>query len=459
MANSILNIGVREENVEYLNEKIRATNFICLFCGILSLPFIAITYYFIPGLTYLPIAFFASSLLGVFFNYISFSGLARFIGSFVFVALYAVFSAYITPDNGALLASLTALHVLFLLPPWILFDLQEKRILFGYSLFSSLTILLMPILNNWFTYQAAVEVIELFTQGWLFYLCLGSAVISMSGALLFLEYSTFNTGKKNDQLINEMNEKASQIKLNEKKLNDYIKEIEAAKKDSERRQWSSQGLAMFADLLRAHHGDSQKMFDNILSNLVKYIGANQGALFLIEGENENRSLQQVATYAYDRKKYIQKTVPVGEGVLGQAVLEKSPVYMTAVPTQYIQITSGLGDAPPRSLLVSPLIVNEEVFGVIELASFQKIESHVQEFVGRIGESIASTISTVRVSEKTKTLLEELQQQTEEMKSQEEEMRQNMEELVATQEEMQRKEQEYLQRIAELEQGHLTQSYN
>jgi putative methionine-R-sulfoxide reductase with GAF domain len=423
------------------------------------LPFIAITYYFIPGLTYLPIAFFASSLLGVFFNYISFSGLARFIGSFVFVALYAVFSAYITPDNGALLASLTALHVLFLLPPWILFDLQEKRILFGYSLFSSLTILLMPILNNWFTYQAAVEVIELFTQGWLFYLCLGSAVISMSGALLFLEYSTFNTGKKNDQLINEMNEKASQIKLNEKKLNDYIKEIEAAKKDSERRQWSSQGLAMFADLLRAHHGDSQKMFDNILSNLVKYIGANQGALFLIEGENENRSLQQVATYAYDRKKYIQKTVPVGEGVLGQAVLEKSPVYMTAVPTQYIQITSGLGDAPPRSLLVSPLIVNEEVFGVIELASFQKIESHVQEFVGRIGESIASTISTVRVSEKTKTLLEELQQQTEEMKSQEEEMRQNMEELVATQEEMQRKEQEYLQRIAELEQGHLTQSYN
>jgi transcriptional regulator with GAF, ATPase, and Fis domain len=314
-------------------------------------------------------------------------------------------------------------------------------------------------LNNWFTYQAAVEVIELFTQGWLFYLCLGSAVISMSGALLFLEYSTFNTGKRNDQLINEMNEKASQIKLNEKKLNDYIKEIEAAKKDSERRQWSSQGLAMFADLLRAHHGDSQKMFDNILSNLVKYIGANQGALFLIEGENENRSLQQVATYAYDRKKYIQKTVPVGEGVLGQAVLEKSPVYMTAVPTQYIQITSGLGDAPPRSLLVSPLIVNEEVFGVIELASFQKIESHVQEFVGRIGESIASTISTVRVSEKTKTLLEELQQQTEEMKSQEEEMRQNMEELVATQEEMQRKEQEYLQRIKELEQGHLTQSYN
>jgi uncharacterized membrane protein YcgQ (UPF0703/DUF1980 family) len=459
MANSIINIGVKEENTEYLNEKIRATNFLCLFYGLLSLPFIAIAYLFIPGLTSLPIAFFVAALFGVFFNYVSLPGMARFIGCFVFIALYAVFSAYITPNNGPLLASFTALHVLFLLPPWILFDLQEKRSLIAYSLFSILTIVLMPVLNNWFTYEATVDVIELFKQGWLFYLCLGSAVISMSGALLFLEYSTFNTGKKNDQLISEMSEKASQIEQNEKRLNDYIKEIEAAKKDSEKRQWSAQGLAMFADILRAHHSDSQKMFDSIVSNLVKYIGANQGALFLIEGENEDRSLHLVATYAYDRKKYIQKTIPVGEGVLGQAVLEKSPVYMTAVPQQYIQITSGLGDAPPRSLLVSPLLVNEEVFGVIELASFQNFEPHVQEFVGRIGESIASTISTVRVSEKTKTLLEELQQQTEEMKSQEEEMRQNMEELVATQEEMQRKEQEYLQRITELEQGHLTQSYN
>jgi hypothetical protein len=458
MAN-LIDIGVHEDYTDYLNEKIGATNFLCLFYGLLSLPFTAIAYFFVPGLTYLLIAFFVASLLGVFFNYVSLPEMARFIGCFVFVALYAVFSAYITPDNGPLLASFTALHVLFLLPPWILFDLQERRALFGYSLFSILTIVLMPVLNNWFTYEATVEVIELFTQGWLFYLCLGSAVISMCGALLFLEYTTFNTGKKNDQLISEMSEKASQIELNEKRLNDYIKEIEEAKKDSERRQWSSQGLAMFGDILRAQHGDSQKMFDSIVSTLVKYIGATQGVLFLIEGENEDRSLQLVATYAYDRKKYIQKTIPVGEGILGQAVLEKSPVYMTEIPKQYIQITSGLGDAPPRSLLVSPLLVNEEVFGVIELASFQIFEPHVQEFVGKIGESIASTISTVRVSEKTKTLLEELQQQTEEMKSQEEEMRQNMEELVATQEEMQRKEQEYLQRIAELEQGHLSQSYN
>ncbi len=459
MTNSIINIGVREDNVEYLNEKIKATNFLCALFGLLSVPFFFVTSTFMPSISYLMAISFLLALLGILFNYLSMPGLSRLIACVGFISIYVLYTSYITPDNGPLLGSLISMQVLFLLPPWVLFDLEERKSLVFYVVITLALMLCMPLFNNLFSKEVEPAIIDSFRQGWLFYLCIATAVFGMSGALLFLEYSTFNTGKRNAQLINEMSEKASQIELNEKKLNDYIKEIEAAKKDSEKRQWSAQGLAMFADILRAHHSDSQKMFDNIVSNLVKYIGANQGALFLIEGENEDRSLQLVATYAYDRKKYIQKTVPVGEGVLGQAVLEKSPVYMTAVPKQYIQITSGLGDAVPRSLLVSPLLVNEEVFGVIELASFQKFEPHVQEFVGRIGESIASTISTVRVSEKTKTLLEELQQQTEEMKSQEEEMRQNMEELVATQEEMQRKEQEYLQRIAELEQGRLTQSYN
>lgn len=459
MTNSIINIGVKEDNVEYLNEKIKATNFLCALFGLLSVPFFFVTSTFMPSISYLMAISFLLALLGILFNYLSMPGLSRLIACVGFISIYVLYTSYITPDNGPLLGSLISMQVLFLLPPWVLFDLEERKSLVFYVVVTLTLMLCMPLFNNLFSKEVEPAIIDSFRQGWLFYLCIATAVFGMSGALLFLEYSTFNTGKRNAQLINEMSEKASQIELNEKKLNDYIKEIEAAKKDSEKRQWSAQGLAMFADILRAHHSDSQKMFDNIVSNLVKYIGANQGALFLIEGENEDRSLQLVATYAYDRKKYIQKTVPVGEGVLGQAVLEKSPVYMTAVPKQYIQITSGLGDAAPRSLLVSPLLVNEEVFGVIELASFQKFEPHVQEFVGRIGESIASTISTVRVSEKTKTLLEELQQQTEEMKSQEEEMRQNMEELVATQEEMQRKEQEYLQRIAELEQGRLTQSYN
>jgi transcriptional regulator with GAF, ATPase, and Fis domain len=248
-----------------------------------------------------------------------------------------------------------------------------------------------------------------------------------------------------------MSKKANEIADNEKKLNDYIAEIEAAKKEDEKRQWASNGIAKFSDILRTQYTNSQLMFDSIISNLVKYVGANQGGLFLMEGEKGEEQLRLVALYAYERKKYLAKTVALGEGVLGQSVLEKSLVYLKEIPINYVTITSGLGGAVPRSLVVVPLLLNDEVYGVIELASFKEFEAFEREFIQRIGESIASTVSTVRINDRTKTLLEELQQQTEEMKSQEEEMRQNMEELVATQEEMQRKEKEYIQRIEELEQ--------
>lgn len=459
MNSAIFNIGVNEENSEYLNEKIRATNFLNFFYGLLSLGFVAVTVKFLPGLTYLTIIFFAITVAALLFNYLALPGLARFLSCFGLLSVYSIYAAMVTPDHQPLLAGFMCLQVLFLLPPWILFDLEERGSLILYCSVAILVTFLSPFLNDVFTYDAPAEVVELFRTGWLLYLCIFSAVASMTGALFFLEIATFQTGRKNAQLISEMTKKAEEIAANEKKLNDYINEIEAAKKEDEKRQWASNGIAKFSDILRTHHSDGQAMYDAIISNLVKYVGANQGGLFLIEGEKGDEHLKLMSMYAYDRKKYMTKQVGLGEGVLGQAVLEKSVVYLKQIPENYVVITSGLGGAVPRSLVIVPLILNEEVYGVIELASFKEFEQHVRDFVLRIAESIASSVSSVRVSERTKTLLEELQQQTEEMKSQEEEMRQNMEELVATQEEMQRKEREYIQRIEELEKGQLTQSYN
>lgn len=459
MNSTIFKIGVKEEHSEYLNEKIQATNFLCVFFGILSLTFSGITYSLIPGLAYLPALLFLTAGCGILLNYLDLVGSARFlmcIGSLLFCVVY---SSFITPDGEPLIAGFLALQVLFLLPPWILFDLEEKTALIWYSSIALIITLMLPYFNNLFSYNVTLEVVNLFKAGWPFYVCLATAVLGIFGVLLFLEVLTFQTGRNNMKLIGEMSQKAVLIAANEKKLSDYIAEIEAGKKEGEKRQWAANGIAKFADLLRVNHNDSQKMYDSIVSNLVKYIDANQAGLFLIDGENDDRVLKLVAMYAYDRKKYLAKTVSIGEGILGQVVLEKAPVYLSVVPDEFLMISSGLGESPPRSLLISPLIVNEEVYGVIELASFKAFDPHVREFVARVGESIASTISSVRVNEKTKVLLEELQQQTEEMKSQEEEMRQNMEELVATQEEMQRKEQEYLQRIEDLEMNVVTQLNN
>jgi methyl-accepting chemotaxis protein len=143
-------------------------------------------------------------------------------------------------------------------------------------------------------------------------------------------------------------------------------------------------------------------------------------------------------------------VEIGQGMVGQCYLEADRIFLAKLPEEYVHITSGLGGATPTCMLLMPLTANEKVYGVLELAGFKRLEEHEIQLVEKFAASIAATVSSVKVNEKTRLLLEHTQQQAEEMRAQEEEMRQNMEELSATQEELARKEREYIRRIEELE---------
>ena len=167
---------------------------------------------------------------------------------------------------------------------------------------------------------------------------------------------------------------------------------------------------------------------------------------------EERVLEMKACYAFDRNKFIEKQIRPGEGLVGTCYLEGELIYLTDIPDQYISITSGLGDANPRALLICPLKVNDQKFGVIELASFHPFEPYQLEFVQKVSESIAATISTVNVNIRTNLLLEQTKLQAEEMANTEEELRQNMEEMQATQEEARRREIELQDMLARLQEA-------
>lgn len=209
--------------------------------------------------------------------------------------------------------------------------------------------------------------------------------------------------------------------------------------DDYKRNWSTTGQAQIGEILRATTSTSAELYDNIIRFLVKYTKSNQGGLFILNDDGkEDQFLELMSCYAFERKKYLQKRVAIGDGLVGQCFLEGEKIYLREVPQQYISITSGLGGSNPNSLLIIPMKINEKIYGVIELASFNIYADYEIELVEKLAESIASTISNVKVNDTTRILLERTQQQAEEMKSQEEEIRQNMEELEATQEEMRRK---------------------
>jgi len=220
------------------------------------------------------------------------------------------------------------------------------------------------------------------------------------------------------------------------------KEQEAINKEQEGiRDWVNTGLAKFGDILRIDASQEELSY-SVISNLVDYLSAIQGGLFLYDdSDKESIKLNLIASYAYSRKKFLDKEILLGEGLVGTCAIEKESIYITEIPDSYAEITSGLGDSAPRSILIVPLKLEEEVFGVIEIASLGYFEVYQREFVEKIGESIASTISNVKKNMLTSELLTQAKIQSEEMAAQEEEMRQNMEELQATQEESQRRENE------------------
>ena len=230
------------------------------------------------------------------------------------------------------------------------------------------------------------------------------------------------------------------------------KEQSLRAKEEEQRNWGTAGLAKFAEILRRDNNDMEALSYNVISNMVKYLGINQGGIFVVNDaeREEDRILEMKACYAFDRKKFTEKQIHLGEGLVGTCYLEGEPIYMTEIPDEYITITSGLGDANPNALLISPLKVNDHIFGVIELASFLHFEPYQLDFVQKVSESIAATISTVNVNIRTNRLLEQTKLQAEEMANQEEELRQNMEEMQATQDESRRRESELQETLVRMQ---------
>ena len=229
-----------------------------------------------------------------------------------------------------------------------------------------------------------------------------------------------------------------------------LKESESRRKNEEARTWNAHGLAKFSQLFREAEDDLKVLSRELMKELVAYTEADVGALFITSAMDKgNRILTMTGSYAFDREKYTDSSFEFGEGLVGRAALEKELIYVTDLPPDYIKIRSGLGEDIPSSVLLVPVMLDNNVLGVIELASLGEIPAFQIEFIRQLGDALATTLARVRANLQSRELFEQTKNQAEELASQEKVFRQNLEKLENEKQDAARREEELLKEIERL----------
>lgn len=430
MIKKVINAGWTEDMPKYLKKRVLPTNIIALTVAIvIGIPFTIITYIYFPSLVLLPLS--GGVLCGgiLLINHLGGIRYSRVLLSLVPISLGAAYNAFLSGPNDDPLPSLYLIELSFALIPFIVFDIKERGFMIFSVLISTTIILTFPITRDWVhaDYDST-----LLRSGWIASLTSLLAILGEFSFVMGVLIISHGSEKETEQSRREAEEQNSRLLAQQEDNVRKTQALEEAQTEEKKRQWISDGLSLISEVVRRVE-NQESVFDKLILTTVKYLEANQGGLFVIDRDEENTQIRLAACYAYERKKYIEKTIAPGEGLIGQAFLEKEPTYLTDIPADYVRITSGLGKANPSALLIMPMKVNDVVEGILEVASFREFAEHEIEFLDKAGEIIASHVQTQRMMQETQQLLVQAKEQSEELQATEEEMRQNMEEMQATQE--------------------------
>lgn len=199
-----------------------------------------------------------------------------------------------------------------------------------------------------------------------------------------------------------------------------------------------EGISQLNDTMRGDQSPHD-LANNILHFLVEYFKGQIGVFYLM---NEKGELQQASGFAYPVGNNPNTAFGAGQGVVGQAVLEKKVILLKSIPPDYIPIQSGLGKHPPTNIIIAPFIHNDHVEGVAEFGTLGEFTPSMAEFLELVSENVAIALASahsrqcnVELLEKTQLQAEELQSQTEELRNQTEELQNQTEELEAQQEQL------------------------
>jgi signal transduction histidine kinase/response regulator RpfG family c-di-GMP phosphodiesterase/HAMP domain-containing protein len=212
-------------------------------------------------------------------------------------------------------------------------------------------------------------------------------------------------------------------------INQMIANLRETTQRNAEQDWLKTNLASISGMLQGQR-DLAAVTQLIMSEVTPTVNAQYGAFFVAEpGEDGGTELVLVASYGYHPSRSDNAgRFMIGEGLVGQAAFERKTISLTHLPDGYINVGSGLGAASPQGLLVMPVLFEDQVLGVIELASIRPFSEVNRDFLDRLAETIGVVISTIRATMRTEELLTQSQGLTQELQKQSEELRNTNDEL-------------------------------
>ncbi|GAA4752284.1 HAMP domain-containing protein [Flavisolibacter ginsenosidimutans] len=205
-------------------------------------------------------------------------------------------------------------------------------------------------------------------------------------------------------------------------INQMIANLKATTLLNQEQDWLKSNLAKFTQMLQGQK-DLNTVTRRILSELAQVADAQLGMFYILEqDENEqNQKLKLFSAYAYNEEQNIKREFALGQGLVGQCAVEKERILLTNVPSNYLKVGSGLGQALPVSVVVLPVLFENQIKAVIELASFGEFSETHLDFLSQLTESIGIVLNTIEANTRTEELLAQSQSLTDELRITNEEL--------------------------------------
>ncbi|MFL6213561.1 MAG: response regulator, partial [Blastocatellia bacterium] len=248
-------------------------------------------------------------------------------------------------------------------------------------------------------------------------------------------------------------EAAGEVAALKDNINEMIRNLKDTTRKNTDQDWLKTNLAKFTRLLQGQK-DLMTVSRLILSELAPLVSEQHGAFYIAENGDQEMRLRLRASYAYRERKGLANQFDIGEGLVGQCALEKDRILITNVPSDYVRINSGLGDASPMNIVVLPVLFEGQVKAVIELASFHQFNEIHLAFLDQLTESIGIVLNTIEANMRTEELLAQSQSLTQELQIGQQELTETNKRLeqqarsLQESEELLKKQQEELQQTNE-----------